>query len=758
MNSKNNPTFAHLSVIIHLFGTVRFVFEMSEAERTKFCGVSFDKPLTPQAEDQQTQQPRSAMFTLWNLVADLIETQDQMQNQQQQITDFYGKTSTTFPRLACLMQLYINAMAILERVKDFVVFAEGDNQDLIINEDFVRNVDMIIKKDYHKYDKTYLPRTEVNQEIVDPMIFVQKEAIVAAWSWYEHHLNIATKLFTIDHNFPIKSMIAPPSISPKQKTLKQLIMYLDFNIFPLSAISCKHPVTEKTGIIKNRPALGERALQELMNDHLLKFNYFLTDTRGRNVKSYMKAPVPPGDDPTRDQFIKNLLKHDIDVNEYCSIYESSTIPPNNNLSNLTLEIFEHSACFVNEYSKYQVQLNIVIRKHIENCVVREVEQGNFIIQNANAFTRQFHHIESLVLGAQPNQVNGKRQSVNIINQANNSTVQSRHTTAPIVNVFHDAVEKSQETQRDSPIKTSCDPRDTDITETFMAEGDGLLCDIHNSSITTREKLVDGRDEYSDISTQKSLTEITNKHEKVTEQAVKKVMQSVMSGKSVIYTKTDLTMLCNKPHIRLEAVKRLVTANLLRYEDYFWVEPTRARKQTKTDSKRILRPGWLKKCPASNSNVSKFDFIESLQKHVNLSYDDFLKSFYPHQKENIFTNNNWTLSDELIEIFQSNIFYKEHVRYNIQRFRPGDVMTNELGVENQLQTSLTPISHLNNFQETTTNDNLQEISPQQIIDNNSEEEDMVYTCPLSTGGKRKIGSNINFQEYPRRIQPRRMKKN
>ncbi|CAF1453595.1 unnamed protein product [Rotaria sordida] len=776
MNSKNNPTFAHLSVIIHLFGTVRFVFEMSEAERTKFCGVSFDKPLTPQVEDEQTQQPRSAMFTLWNLVADLIETQDQIQNQQQQVTDFYGKTSTTFPRLACLIQLYINAMAILERVKDFVMFAEGDNQDLIINEDFVRNVDMIIKKDYYKYDKTYLSCTEVNQEIVDPMIFVQKEAIVAAWSWYEHHLNIATKLFTIDHHFPSKSMIAPPSISPKQTTLKQLIMYLDFNIFPLSAISVKHPVTEKTGIIKNRPALGERALQELMNDHLLKFNYFLTDTRGRNVKSYMKAPIPPGDDPTRDQFIKNLLKHDIDVNEYCSIYESSAIPPNNNLSNLTLEIFEHSTCFVNEYSKYQVQLNIVIRKHIENCVVREVEQGNFIIQNANAFTRQFHHIESLVLGAQPNQVNGKRQSLNIINQANKSTVQSRHTTAPIVNVFHDTVEKSQETQRDSPIKTSCDRRDTDITgklflnllilyiylsffiKTSMGEGDDLLGDIHNSSIIIREESVEGKDEYPDISTQKSITEITNKYEKVTEQTVKKIMQSIINGKSVIYTKTDLTMICNKRHIRLEAVKRLVEAKLLRYEDNFWVEPTRARKQTEKDSKRILRPGWLKNCPASNSNVSKFDFIQSLQKHVNLSYDDFLKAFYPHQKENIFTNNNWTLSDELLEIFQSNIFYKEHVRYNIQRFRPGDVMTNELGVENQLQTSLTPISHLNNFQETTTNDNPQEMLQRQIIDNNSEEEDMVYTCPLSTGGKRKIGSNINFQEYPRRIQPRRMKKN
>jgi hypothetical protein len=238
----------------------------------------------------------------------------------------------------------------------------------------------------------------------------------------------------------------------------------------------------------------------------------------------MKAPVPPGDDPTRDQFIKNILKHDIDINEYCSIYESSSIPPNNNFSNLTLEIFQHSACFVNEYSKYQVQLNIVIRKHIENCVIREDEQGNFIIQNANAFTRQFYHIENLVLRAQPNQVNGKRQSLNIINQANKSTVQSRHTTAPIVNVFHDTVEKSQETPRDSPIKASCHRRDTDITgklclnllilyiylsffiETLMTEGDGLLADIHNSSITTRENLVDGRGEYSDISTQETVTE------------------------------------------------------------------------------------------------------------------------------------------------------------------------------------------------------------------------------------------------------------
>ncbi|CAF3569952.1 unnamed protein product [Rotaria socialis] len=250
------------------------------ASDSNLLTASFNKPSTSQVEDEQTQQPRSAMFLLWNLVVDLLETQDQLQNQQQQITDFYGKTGTTFPRLACLMQLYINAMEILERVKHVVVFAEGDNQDLIINEDFVRNVDMIIKNNYYKYDKTYLPCTEVSPEVVDPIIFVKIEAILAAWSWYECHLNIATKLFTIDHDFANKSIIVHPLILSKQKTVKQLIMYLDFNIFPLSAISVKHPITEKMYVqkSKDRPALGEQALQELMKDNLLEFNYFLTDS------------------------------------------------------------------------------------------------------------------------------------------------------------------------------------------------------------------------------------------------------------------------------------------------------------------------------------------------------------------------------------------------------------------------------------------------------------------------------------------------
>ncbi|CAF4056259.1 unnamed protein product, partial [Rotaria sp. Silwood2] len=318
-----NPLFTHLCVIVHLFGKVRYVFQMSESERTKFCGV-------------------------WNLVADLVETQDQKHNEQQQIVDFYAKSGTTFPRLACLMQLYFNAINILERVKETVVFAEGDNQDMIINENFITSAENIIKKDYYiVYDKTYLPCVEINQLGMDPIVIVEKEAVIAAWKWYDHHLNIASMLFTIDHEFSGKSITLSSTVSFRPKTLKQLIMLFDFNRFPLSAISAKRPVTGQT------PALGERPLQELINDNLLKFNYFLTDVRGRNVKSYMKVPIPPISDPTRGQFVNNLLKHEINVDKYCLNYEKASIPLNNYFSKLTLEIFECTASFVTQYSKYR---------------------------------------------------------------------------------------------------------------------------------------------------------------------------------------------------------------------------------------------------------------------------------------------------------------------------------------------------------------------------------------------------------------------
>jgi hypothetical protein len=216
------------------------------------------------------------------------------------------------------------------------------------------------------------------------------------------------------------------------------------------------------GIIKNRPALGERALQELLDAKLLKFNYFLTDARGRNVKSYMKIPIPSTSDPAREQFMNTLLKHDVNIDEYCSIYEKSAIPLQNNLSKLTLEIFEHSACFVNQYSKYRIQLSAVIKKQIENGSILQTEEGNFFIQNQTVFTCQFDDIENLAVGARTEQITAKQQAVNTMYQETRSVIQSKHTTAAGVSVSHDTVEKTHEIQHHSFTEKSNDQRDADI--------------------------------------------------------------------------------------------------------------------------------------------------------------------------------------------------------------------------------------------------------------------------------------------------------
>ena len=59
-------------------------------------------------------------------------------------------------------------------------------------------------------------------------------------------LKLATILFTIDYSFTGKTVATRSSISYKQKTLKQLIMLIDFNIFPLSTLTDKHPITGQT--------------------------------------------------------------------------------------------------------------------------------------------------------------------------------------------------------------------------------------------------------------------------------------------------------------------------------------------------------------------------------------------------------------------------------------------------------------------------------------------------------------------------------
>ena len=109
--------------------------------------------------------------------------------------------------------------------------------------------------------------------------------------------------------------------------------------------------------------------------------------------------------------------------------------------------------------------------------------------------------------------------------------------------------------------------------------------------------------------------------------------------------------------------------------------------------------------------------------VNVTYQDYLKCFYPQQQENVFTNNNWILSDEFIEKMESNFFHKEHVRWNEKQFRPFDMTIHEINVENEASTSIPQSLHLQNYEKKTTNNNTENIEKRMPHD---EEEIIVNT--------------------------------
>lgn len=148
-----------------------------------------------------------------------------------------------------------------------------------------------------------------------------------------------------------------------------------------------------------------------MKDNLLKFNYFLTDARGRNVKSYMKAPIPSQGDLIEENFRQKLQKHGIDIDEYRSVYEASSIPPQNRLSKMTLEILKRDGAFVSQYSKYRIQLSDLIKNLIEKGAIIHDDGKTFSIQNSDAFDLEFHDIENLVTGGRTQQISRQQHAL-----------------------------------------------------------------------------------------------------------------------------------------------------------------------------------------------------------------------------------------------------------------------------------------------------------------------------------------------------------
>lgn len=172
-----------------------------------------------------------------------------------------------------------------------------------------------------------------------------------------------------------------------------------------------------SGIIKNYPVFGQQALQELMQDNLIKFNYFLADVRGRRLRSYLKLPLPQKDDPLSEHIFEKLMKHDINIDEYYSIYKNSSIPSNNHFSQFGLDTFDSTSSLVGDYSKYKDQLNFIIKRRLENNTIQETEDKQFKIKNASTFRDTFNEIQNLPIETYQEKINNKSEMPNVINSS-----------------------------------------------------------------------------------------------------------------------------------------------------------------------------------------------------------------------------------------------------------------------------------------------------------------------------------------------------
>ena len=143
----------------------------------------------------------------------------------------------------------------------------------------------------------------------------------------------------------------------------------------------------------------------------------------------------------------------------------------------------------------------------------------------------------------------------------------------------------------------------------------------------------------------------------------------------------------------------------------------------------------------------FVSFDSLQ--VNISYDQYPKKFYPHQEENVHTNNNWTLSDEFVELVNSDIFYTEHVRWNIIRFRPSDIITEEASVNERTDSTTDAEEILND-------DNA--IEERSEHSSSAGGDIAIAVCPMSLRSKRKASANESNIDRLASTQTRSVKRN
>ncbi|CAF1558456.1 unnamed protein product [Didymodactylos carnosus] len=386
-NKQNVPSFAHVALILHLFGDVHYIWRKSAKDDEDPEEDTWSQNLQLASGSQTQSAECSAYNYTYNKIIDYtskktINDQPDEKELQDQILDIHTKAVIIIPRLCILFQIFNYAMDVLKECEDHVVFDEGYLVSRKINQLMVRKATEIVNQILAS-----APRSQYYPQM--PMLFVEKPACIAACDYYDYLNNMAVILFTLQES-PTEQYVSKKSLSMSRlttlisssnvlSTSESTICLFPFNFFMFGALASRmpEPLETKNSPFHNCSHLVEPALTNLMTDGILISGDFLVDSKNRRHKSIMKVPVPH-DQQKRDLFEAKLKKYNVKLSDYEALYKTSAKPTKCGLSRETIYFYSQIADFVPEYSKYKTDMKETIEYLMKDGHITEVIVNNDI--------------------------------------------------------------------------------------------------------------------------------------------------------------------------------------------------------------------------------------------------------------------------------------------------------------------------------------------------------------------------------------------
>ncbi|CAF0949314.1 unnamed protein product, partial [Didymodactylos carnosus] len=568
------------------------------------------------------------------------------------IQDLYAKTPTIFPRYCCLFQLLKNVCAVIDECENELEFEEGEEDELEINQNFIRHAKLKIAELFLSTAK----RSPKNPTI--PILIIEKSTCVAAWTWYSYLFQTALQLFSIG------TIGAPDAyaVTSRRKTHEQTLCDFQYNIFMVGALTSVYPDTSrKMSPFHNLKHIVDPLIVRLEKDGILIRGEFLQDTRQRKKMSLMKVPIPTGPGE-RAIFEKKLGIYNIEINHYQLLLDNCSKPTLHDLTSDTIELFNVSGQLVPHYHKYD-QLTQIIEVHLENNNIEAViVNGTTRYQTAPTSTFFVNSTTSLA------ETSWKKQSL----ATTNTKALQNKTHQGVLPAIQVAIQNQNQ-----PSESELEEEGYNDQTDCMEDGDSK--EENESDEHSRTEVLAYQAQDSDGGPDLSATkenraesnEANHKDEGNSNEATKvkqlkldpnirKVAGKYMVFKAVLFSQTDINKISRNEEHRNKAKELLIEQGLLAEGQYF---VTHAKALDFSGrQKKTFHNGRLKQFPSTTSSKDKLDFLRKLNVYAGIDWDTYIASF-TNVGTHISTKNKWRLTREVATLLRTNVFYSKYVTFN-----------------------------------------------------------------------------------------------